>query len=139
MASAGYGLTAEAHCPYLDVCYSLSNARENFEVEVETRMFQGVRLRVACFGVYSPRVALRSEESNEYTWLAQLKLKENKKETCRSSEIHWLLGIKKTGVARVQETAAKLFHASIVKFGMKCTGNKRDMSTGIHDLTERTS
>ena len=67
MASAGYGLTAEGHCPYLDVCYSLSNARENFEVEVETRMFQGVRLRVACFGVYSPRVALRSEESNEYT------------------------------------------------------------------------
>ena len=71
MASAGYGLTAEAHCPYLDVCYSLSlslsNARENFEVEVETRMFQEVRLRVACFGAYSPRVALRSEESNEYT------------------------------------------------------------------------
>ena len=69
MASAGYCLTAEGHCPYLDVCYSLSlsNARENFEVEVETRMFQEVRLRVACFGAYSPRVALRSEESNEYT------------------------------------------------------------------------
>ena len=54
-------------CLLLSLSLSLSNARENFEVEVETRMFQEVRLRVACFGVYSPRVALRSEESNEYT------------------------------------------------------------------------